>query len=241
MFLAEEESEECLKLLSTVNTNLFLMHTVRSVPRTSNPDDPSNEAEINYSTYDDYSPYGTYCSYGKQAVYTPTLARLEIPEELIAADRLVFESMKRSTERKRREQAVNHSSQKRDGAEGADRERERDREGCFCSARDRDRRGVCSCSWVSRGILPLLCLDPSDAFEAISAFGDTSSSSASSSASSHAHTHGLTPDTESYTNSAPSPDLRRIRDMNASSVHSTLAPSEPALISQALGAVLYLT
>jgi hypothetical protein len=222
MFLAEEESEKCSKLVSTVRANLFAMHSVRSAPSTSKPVDQSNEPESDSCPYDDYNPYGKYCTYSKQVAFKPILAGLEIPEELLAADRCVLERTKRDAEKKRREFVANPYHLRREEEEGGE-------EGCFCSPRSsgdmqRERERECSCTWVSGGILPLLCIDPSHAFDAISTFGDSSSSQSDA-------------DTHTDTQSLPSPDLMKLRDMNANSVHSTHPPSEQAVLSQALGTI----
>jgi hypothetical protein len=207
------------------------MHAVRSAPSTSKPVDQSQEPETGSSPYDDYNPYGKYCTYSKQVPFKPILAGLEIPEELLDANRCLLERTKRDAERKRRDFAANPNQSRREG-EGDDGG------GCFCSPRasgdlQREREGKCSCTWVSGGILPLLCIDPSNAFDAISTFGVTTSSSSSS------HTGSADADTHADAHSAPSPDLRKLRDMNASNVHSTHPPSEQAVLSQALGNLVY--
>ena len=231
MFLAEEESDKCSKLVSTVKANLFAMHAVRSAPSTSKPDDLCNEPEISSRPYDDYNPYGTYCTYGTQVTFKPVLTGLEIPEEMLAADRCVLERTKRDTERKRKNFAASSSNLRREG-EG-DQWKGGWGGGCFCSPRDSgdmqsERQRECSCTWVSRGILPLLCIDPSHAFDAISTFGDAGPATSDTDA-----------DTQTDTHSASSPDLKKIRETNASRVHSTHPPAEHAVLSQALGNVTY--
>ena len=226
MFLAEEESKKCNALVRTVRSNLRVMHIVRTVRASTPAIFPETSHYDTYSPYDTYSQYGSY-AHVREESKVPVSRGSDIPEELAAADDIVKSWAARhhevvhkqggnGTVRMSVQNGNANGSKSENGSKGQGHRR------CECVG-EREAECVCACtSWVPLGLLPLLCLEPSQAMDAIDQYGTSSFGSPSSSMHPHP-TH------------TAAPSVSEFKRMNWSEVHSVSSPSTPSVMSQTVG------
>ena len=206
---------------------MHVMHIVRTV-RSSTPAIPAETS--NYDKYSPYGPYNTRSPYGSYGMHSREEFKVQVPrgsdmsDELAAADDIVKGWAVRHRKAMHK-QGNNRNTQKghlvESNSESENRSESQGLSGCECVG-EREAECVCACtSWVPLGLLPLLCLEPSQAMDAIDRYGTTSFGSPSSSLR-PTHTDAVSSVTE-------------LERMNGSEVHKASPPTTPSVMSQTIG------
>ena len=201
-----------------------VMHIVRTVRA------PTPATIPKTSNYHTYSPYGSYGITGKGERMAQVPRGPDIPEELAAADSIIrgWSVRDREVSHQRGGKGTGHIwngdvKKSENAIEGQGRSLGVDKdceEVCECIA-EGEAECVCACaSWIPLGLLPLLCLEPSEAMDAIDRYGTPSFDP---------------PESSIHPPLTPALSVSESVLANSSEIHTLSPPSTPSVISQAIG------